>query len=189
MTDDPGEDADSPDVREARSTLAAGQLLAFDGGAPGDPGAERHHVLRQLRGQLERHPAVEAAWGTPDGEYSVVKARLDPAYFGRGADTATLDVVWQPFPDGDLPDTGDSSMPAVRTRVDAMFRVHYSESSGFDCGFHNEPNPHVDGWFHVQWRGSPDEEYAYQPASLTARTPVGALWEMVEELESIIRLE
>lgn len=193
MTDDPGEDADSSDVREAHGTLASVQLLAFDGGSPGDPGAERHHVLRQLRQQLELHPAVEAAWGTPTGEFSTVEARIDPAYFEREADTATIEVVWQPTPDVDpedrLPDPGDPSFSATRTAFDTMFRVHYSEPGGFDCGFHNEPNPHVDGWFHVQWRASSDEEFEYRPASLEARTPAGVLWEILEELESILRAE
>lgn len=193
MIDDPGEDADSSFVRESHGTPASVQLLAFDGGAPGDAGAERHHVLRQLRQQLELYPAVEAACGTPDGEFSAVEAHIDPVYFGRKDETATLRVVWQPTPDVDpgdrLHDPADPSTPAQRTAFDAMFRVHYSEPGGFDCGFHNEPNPHVDGWYHLQWRASPDEEYEYQPASLEARTPVGALWEILEELESILQAE
>lgn len=193
MIDGQGEDTDPSDGHDSHGTLSPAQLLAFDGGTPGDPGAERHHVLRQLRQQLELHPGVEAAWGTPGGAFSAVEARIDPAYFGRGADTATLRVVWQPTPDddpGDRPsDPGDPSKPGPRTAFVAMFRVHYSESGGFDCGFHNEPNPHVDGWFHVQWRASPGEAYDYRPASLEARTPVGALWEILEELESILRSE
>lgn len=193
MMEGRGEDAVSPDVQESHGTLASVQLLAFDGGAPRDPGARRHHVLRELRQQLELHPAVETAWGTPAGEFSTVEARIDPTYFGREAETATLPVVWQPIPDVDpedgLPDPGGPSISAKRTAFDATFRVHHSEPGGFDCRFHNEPNPHVDGWCHAQWRASPDEEYEYRPASLEARTPVGALWEILEGLESILRAE
>lgn len=150
-----------------------------DGGA-GDLGAERHRILREIRQQLELHPAVDAAWGTPPGAYAAVDARLDPTYFGRDVKSATLRVVWQPVPDGQF---GSDD----RTAFDAMFRVHYGEPDGFDCGFHNGPNPHVDGWCHVQWRRSVDAPYEYEPASLEAGTPVGALWGMLEGLEELLR--
>lgn len=166
------------DERWARSTA-----LRPDGGTGGDPGARRHHVLRQLREQLELHPAVDAAWGTPTGTYAAVEASVDPTYFGRDADSASLLVVWQPTPT----DTDRLQPSDRRTAFDAMFRVHYSEPGGFDCGFHNEPNPHVDGWLHVQWRASTDEPYRYEPASIEAGTPVGALWEILEELEAMLR--
>lgn len=169
--------------------MATPAALVSDGGRGGDPGAERHHVLRQLSQQLELHPAVEAAWGTPTGAYGAVEARLDPARFGRDAETASLRVVWQPNPDANRADRRPAldDPPGPRTSFHASFRIHYSEPGGFDCGFHNEPNPHVDGWFHVQWRASPDEPYEYEPAALGARTPTGALWEVLEALESMLR--
>ncbi|SDM93516.1 hypothetical protein SAMN04487949_2902 [Halogranum gelatinilyticum] len=68
-----------------------------------------------------------------------------------------------------------------------MFKLHYSESSSYDCGFHNEPNPHVEGWFHFQERPTSDAKYEYSPASLDARTPASALWELLDLLEDQIR--
>ena len=62
-----------------------------------------------------------------------------------------------------------------------------TESTGYDCGFHNEPNPHVEGWFYFQERFDPEEEYTYVAASLEARTPTSALWELLDLLRD--RLE
>jgi hypothetical protein len=154
-------------------------------GSP-DPGAERHRILRQLRQQLEQHPAVESARGQPDGAYAEVTARVDPARFGRDADSATLRLVWHPNPDvpdgGGRSDPADPSVAGPRTNFGAMFKLHYSEAGGYDCGFHNEPNAHVDGWFHFQERPDPNTEYDYEPATLDARTPTAALWELLDLL-------
>lgn len=156
-----------------------------------DRGAERHRILRQLRQQLEQHPAVEAAWGEPDGAYAEIGATVSPAYFGRDAKTAKLRLVWYPSPTvanrDSRPDPENPTTAGPRTHFGAMFKVHYSESSGYDCGFHNEPNPHVEGWFHFQARSTPDTKYEYSPASLDARTPVGALWELLDLLEEQIQ--
>lgn len=177
-------------MSEGASPVAVGDdigarsaALRPDGGTGGDPGARRHHVLRQLREQLELHPAVDAAWGTPPRAYAAVEARVDPTYFGPDADPASLTVVWQPAPT----DTDRLQSSDGRTAFDATFRVHYSEPGGFDCGFHHEPNPHVDGWCHVQWRVAPDAPYEYEPASIESGTPVGALWEVLEEIEVMLR--
>lgn len=152
------------------------------GGQPdGSPGAERHRILRQLREELTRHPAVESARGVPEGGFAEIEARIDPTVFGRDADSAALRVVWHPVPDV----SGDGLSEAIgrsRTTFDAIFKLHYSESTGYDCGFHNEPNPHVDGWFHFQERRASDEEYTYAEASLDARTPTSALWELLDQL-------
>lgn len=156
-----------------------------------DPGAERHRILRQLRQQLEQHPAIESAWGEPDGAYAEVAATVSPAYFRRDAETATLRLVWYPSPtvaeSDSRPDPANPTTAGPRTHFEAMFKLHYSESSGYDCGFHNEPNPHAEGWFHFQERSTPDAKYEYSPATLDARTPVGALWELLDLLEEQIR--
>lgn len=166
-------------------------VTVSDGGTPNDPGANRHRILRQLRQQLEQHPGVDTAWGTPEGEYAAIEANVDPSYFGRDAERATLQVVWQPNPDigqsGQRPSPDDPSTPGPRTHFSAVFRVHYSEPAGLDCGFHNEPNPHVDGWSHFQHRDSPDNEYDYTVETLGARSPVSALWEILDKLESKLR--
>lgn len=162
-----------------------------DGGASRDLGAERHHILRELRHQLERHPAVEAAWGTPEGEYSAVEAEIDPSYFGRVGERATLRIVWQPTPEVDQsdqrPDSDDPLISGPMTHFSALFRVHYSEPGGLDCGFHHEPNPHVNGWFHFQRRASPNEAYEYSEETLEARSPASALWEILDKFEYILR--
>lgn len=156
-----------------------------------DSGAERHHILRQLRQQLEQHPAVDAAWGEPAGSYAEVAATVTPEYFGRDAETATLRLAWHPSPtvaeEDSRPDPADPLTAGPRTQFEAMFKLHYSESGGYDCGFHNEPNPHVEGWFHFQERFTPSEDYDYLACSLDARTPVGALWELCDLLEERLR--
>ena len=158
-----------------------------------DAGAERHRILRQLRQQLEQHPAIEAAWGEPDGAYAEVGATVMPRYFGRDAETATLRLAWYPTPTvserDSRPDPEGSRTPGPRTHFEAMFKLHYSETSGADCGFHNEPNPHVEGWFHFQERATPNTTYEYSPATLDARTPVSALWELLDLLEEQLRIQ
>jgi hypothetical protein len=62
------------------------------------------------------------------------------------------------------------------------YTLHYSESSGFDCGFHCEPNPHVDGLLHYQERSSPADGYTYEPVSFDARSLSRLLWELMDAL-------
>lgn len=153
-------------------------------GGTTDPGAERHLILRNLREQVIKHPAVTAAQGHPEAEYSEVHAEVNPSFFGRTADSATLRITWYPIPDGEA----DSVFPdRPRTTFRATFKLHYSESTGCDCGFHNEPNPHVEGWFHFQERHSPNTPYNYERVELAARTPVSALWEMMDKLDERLR--
>ena len=138
---------------------------------------KRHRILRSLREQLEHHPAIMSAWGSPDGQYAELEADVDPAQFGRGGESASLRVTWQPNPH--LPPK--TSLEDRRwTSLTSNFKIHYTESSGFDCGVHLEPNPHVDGHLHYQERGSPTDEYDYDEVSLVATAPVGVLWEALE---------
>lgn len=127
-------------------------------------GQERHRILRELRHQLQRHPAVEEVQGVPDGTFRELRADLDPSTFERDAESASLRVSWWPAPD------------------DPEYVFHYSESTGFDCGWHREPNPHVDGKTHYQERSGPDAAYAYEPVSISARTPTRLLWAILERL-------
>ena len=138
---------------------------------------KRHRILRLLREQLELHPAISSAWGSPDGQYAEVEADVDPAHFGRDVESASLRVTWQPDPHIP-PDT--SLDDRRRTALTSNFTIHYSESSGFDCGVHLEPNPHVDGHLHYQERAAPTDEYEYDDLSLAATAPVGVLWEALE---------
>ncbi|WP_435102498.1 hypothetical protein [Halarchaeum sp. P4] len=140
---------------------------------------KRHRILRSVREQLERHPAIVAARESPDGHYAEVTADIDPAHFGRDAASASLRVTWQPDPR--FP-PGTSLEDRRRTSLTSNFKIHYQESSGFDCGVHLEPNPHVEGHLHYQERLSSDIEYDYAEATLEATSPVGVLWEVLEEL-------
>jgi hypothetical protein len=147
-------------------------------------GQERHRALRELRSELARHQAVLTVEGEPaeSGEYRELRAVLNPAAFERTADDASLRVTWIP----DLspgPEVSDRSSDRwLRTPIRAYYTLHYSESSGFDCGFHCEPNPHVDGLLHYQERSNPDEKYTYEPASFEARSLSGLLWELMAAL-------
>jgi len=165
------------------ASISHTQIVQPDGGT--DTSREdrerRHRILRSLRGQLELHPAVVSARGIPEGNYAEIEANLDPLYFGRDAAEASLRITWQPNPT--FP-PGTSLEDRQRTSLTANFVFHYSESTGFDCGYHLEPNPHVTGHLHYQERDAPEENYTYETFTLTASSPVGVLWELLEALET-----
>lgn len=133
-----------------------------------DPGEASHAALRELRRTVEKHPAVERAEGFPKGSFTHVEADVVPARLGQDAETATLTIRWFA---GETPDGPP------------QFSVHYSERSGFDCGWHHEPNPYVEGWGYYQERPSSDVEYSYGAVSLEGRTPGRILWEILADLE------
>lgn len=139
-------------------------LAVTDGGDPDAPGRERHRILRELQRELGRHPVVHRVTGTPDEAYRELRAALDTAVLGVDAREATLRVTWWPDPD------------------DPEYAFHYSDDTGFDCGWHREPNPHVDGKLHYQERTSPDEPYEYEPVSFAADTPPRTLWTVLDRL-------
>lgn len=132
-------------------------------------GQERHRILRELRHQVRRHPAVEEVSGIPDGKFRELRATLDPSAFGRNAESASFRISWWPAPE------------------DPEFAFHYSESTGFDCGWHREPNPHVDGKTHYQERNGPNEDYEYEAVSLPMRTPPRLLWTILDLLADRLR--
>lgn len=156
--------------------------LRTDGGRQGDE--TRHRILRSLREQLQRHPAIVDAKGIPEGRYAEIEGTAKPAYFDRDADSAMIRIAWQPTPTFP-PNTGIEERR--RTSLTANFAFHYSESTGFDCGWHLEPNPHVDGHLHYQVRDGASEEYSYEPFSVAAGSPVGVLWEILDALEARLR--
>jgi hypothetical protein len=129
---------------------------------------ERHGILRDLLRELERHPIVTTARGYPPSLFTEIRARVAPERWGYPVDDATLQVTWYP---GDRP----------------QFAFHYNDATGFDCGWHCEPNPHVDGWLHYQERERDDEDYSYKPISFEAETPTTLVWEILERLQE--RLE
>ncbi len=134
-----------------------------------DLGRERHRILRELRHELERHPAVEVVRGVPDGTFRELRADLDPSAFDREAESVFFQVSWWPAP------------------ADPEFAFHYSESTGFDCGWHREPNPHVEGKTHYQERRHPDDDYEYEAVSLPTRVPSRLLWIVLDRLSGRLR--
>jgi hypothetical protein len=172
------------------SSSPVSERLRTDGGngnrnqKKSNTGQERHRALRELRSELARHPAVLTVAGKPagSGEYRELRAVLNPAAFERTADDASLRVTWI----SDLspgPEVSDRSSDRwLRTPIRAYYTLHYSESSGFDCGFHCEPNPHVDGLLHYQERSNPNEKYTYEPVSFEARSLSALLWELMDAL-------
>jgi hypothetical protein len=145
-------------------------------------GRDRHRVLRELRGELSRHRAVRSVQGDPPDAYRELRATLDPSWFGRPAETASLRVTWLPNPSPG-PDASDRENDAwKRTPIRAYYTHHYSEPDGLDCGFHCEPNPHVDGLLHYQEREDTTDEYTYEPVSFDGRSVTGLLWEMMNAL-------
>jgi len=175
MTDDPVVDRLTRSVHT--SPLRA---VRADGGTTSGRG--RHRILRELCGELARHPAVRSVAGEPPHEYRETQASVDPREFGRPSQTASLRVTWVPTPSPG-PDASDRTSDTwLRTPIHAYYTLHYSEESGFDCGFHCEPNPHVDGLLHYQERASAGDAYTYKPVTATARSASGLLWELMDTL-------
>ena len=140
------------------------RLVCRDGGPPF--GNSRHRVLRAVIDALRRHPVVAEAHGHPPSTFTEVRATLTPHRWDYEVESATLRVTWQPI---EPPE----------------FAFHYSESN-FDCGWHHEPNPHVDGDAHYQERvGS--EPYRYEAISFEGETAPELVWEVMERLRT--RLE
>ena len=145
-------------------------MFASDGGY--DAGEASHAVLLELRRSAGRHHGVTEARGHPDGQFTRVRADLDPGVVGGSASTGALTMRWF---------AGESR------EARPEFSFHYSDESGFDCGWHHEPNPHVDGWAHYQERDGPDEEYEYEAVVFGSSQPVRVLWEILERLEQTLQ--
>jgi hypothetical protein len=157
----------------SQQVTTAGVVAVPDGGRDPDRnhGRERHRILRQLRRELERHPAIRSVRGVPDGRFRELRAEIDPAAFDRDAASATLRVAWWPAPE------------------DPEFVFHYSESTGFDCGWHREVNPDVEGMAHYQERGGLDEAYESEAVELPTLVPTRLCWTILERLEDRLRAE
>lgn len=141
-------------------------MVVFDGGY--DPGQASHTVLLELRRTVARHPAVQHASGDPPGQFTRVRATLDPTRLGSAADEGRLTIRWYA---GATPD----AIPE--------FAFHYSDSSGFDCGWHHEPNPHVEDLAHYQERATADDDYEYTAVSFDSLQPVPVCWAVLARLE------
>lgn len=137
-----------------------------------DPGVASHAALQEIRRALSRHPALLDAYADPPAQFTQIRADLDPRVLGGTSESASLTVRWYAGKSADaLPE----------------FVFHYSDDSGFDCGWHHEPNPHVDGWGHFQERLSAEEEYSYEPVTFGSEVPVRVCWVVMEWLEEQIK--
>lgn len=142
----------------------------MSGDEPGssyDPAAASHRALREIRRELERHPAVREAQGFPEEPYAHVQADLDPPRLGRDVDAATLTVRWF---HGSTPEASPE------------FSFHYSDDGGLDFGWHHEPNPHVHGWGHYQERSGASADYSYESYEFSTVVPARVVWELLTEL-------
>jgi len=173
------QDSQSDCHRDADAHSQADRVRS-DGGT--SSGRDRHRILRELRGELARHPAVRSVEGEPPSEYRELQATLASSWFGRSGETATLRIAWIPDPSPGPEESDRTSDAWMRTPIQAYYTIHYSESSGFDCGFHCEPNPHIDGLLHYQERDDVDDRYTYEPVSFDARSASGLLWEVMDAL-------
>lgn len=180
MTDEPGVPGGQADRHRESDFRSRTDGPRSDGGTAS--GRDRHRILRELRGELARHPAVLSVAGEPPSEHRELLADLDPSWFGRSEGTASLRIRWIPDPSPEPEESDRASDAWMRTPIRAYYTLQYSESSGFDCGFHCEPNPHVDGLLHYQERDEADDPYTYEPASFDARSVSGLLWEMTDAL-------
>ncbi len=140
---------------------------AFDGGH--DPQQASHEALRQIREQLTRHPLITSVEGLPhDTLYKELRADVDPSIIGTETPSGTLTVRWF---------VGDPTDPT-------RFTFHYSDESGFDCGWHHHEQDHVDGLGHYQKREGGN--YLYEAFQFGSKEPARVVWEVLEELQTIV---
>lgn len=135
--------------------------LRFDGGSGFSN--SRHRILREVIRELRRHPIVTEVRGHPPSTFTEVRADLAPERWGLAVGPATLRVTWIPL---DSPE----------------FTVHYSDET-FDCGWHHEPNPHVEGVAHYQERTG-DGAYQYESTTFDGETAAELVWELLERLKN-----
>jgi hypothetical protein len=146
-------------------------IRADGGSSDRERARERDRVLRTLQREAEQYPATSSARGVPSEEFRELEVALDPLILGRDVDRATLRIVWRP-----------SNAPASDERAEFVF--HYSEPTGYNCGWHREPNPHVEGWTHFQERLPGESTPEYGMARFGTESPVGIFWEVVSRLDS-----
>lgn len=144
-------------------------MLIGDGGY--DAGEASHTVLLELRGTIARHPGVTTARGDPPDLFTAVRAAVDPRVFGGSSKEGSLSIRW--------------FAGALRDER-PQFSFYYSDETGFDCGWHHEPNPHVERWAHYQERENAAASYEYHPVEFESLQPVRVMWDVLERLEGIL---
>jgi len=137
-----------------------------------DPRQIAHEALTQIRTALTRHPAITTVEGLPhDTLYTTLEATVEPSYIGADRPPGTLTVRW-----------------FVDTTVEGpRFTFHYTDDSGFDCGWHNHEQDHVEGIGHYQERSHPEDAYTYSPHHFNSREPARLTWSVLSQLESVLQ--
>jgi len=144
--------------------------FSTDGGIQdAELGGRRRRVMEQLRVALRDWPPVSVVQfvQTRDGHDVELVADINTDVLLNGAvpsDDARIGINWWTHPD-DIPD---------------QFTFHYSDATGFDCGWHRQP--HEDDTInldHYQERAGANEDYVYEPIDYQETTPVGLLWEIL----------
>jgi hypothetical protein len=134
-------------------------------------GQARNRAQSKIYEQLKRIPGLSDVRYEDSGTGIGLQARsdIDTTVFADGViayPEAYIQANWWPQPD-DEPN---------------WFQFHYTDSSGFDCGWHRQPNDHVNGLDHFQERDSSEEEYRYEPVTFEHRTATGLTWEIIDGL-------
>ena len=138
--------------------------------SPSNPnGGRRGRIISTLAEELRRVPFVDTVSLVPTrtGLDYQIRGEVNCDIFLSGqteAEEARVYINWWTHPSG--PD---------------QFKFHYTEESGFDCGYHRQENDHVDGDDHFQWREDEDSEYTYEEVTFDYDLPPGVLWEVVHE--------
>ncbi|MDR5656680.1 hypothetical protein RH831_05740 [Halodesulfurarchaeum sp. HSR-GB] len=132
-------------------------------------GGTRERALTAMATNLRKIPGTTNVRfeSSTTGVDEELVGELDPNIYGDGildVAAATVTLNWWPQPDSDA----------------YWYRIHYHDSSGFDCGWHRHENDHVDGLDHYQERDSPDEDYVYYPFEPEYTNPIGLVWEIVD---------
>lgn len=132
-------------------------------------GYDRDQALHQMLINLRKIPGIQTVRFEESGTGvdRELQADFNTDVFEDGiivAAEASVKVNWWPLDDEDR----------------YWYQFHYSDSTGFDCGWHRQQNDHVEGLDHYQERESPDDEYDYYPFSPSYRNPVGLTWEILD---------
>jgi len=133
-------------------------------------GGKRERIHRRIKRNLQKVPGTETVEYVESrtGVEMQVRATVDTDIYADGvvdAETAHIYADWWPQPAGE-PD---------------RFKVHYTDSTGADCGFHRQENDHVEGLDHYQMRSSPSDPYHYESIGFDYDNPAGIIWEVVHE--------
>lgn len=99
-----------------------------------------------------------------------MRADVEPSHIGATAPSGTLTVRWF----------------AGEPTDEIRFTFHYSDESGFDCGWHHHEQNHVDGLGHYQKRESEEQEYTYEPFQFGSKEPSRVVWEVLDELQTVL---